>query len=83
MPVWDIPYADEIPPGFLTATIINAPSSPSSALFVQIPSLPGNNRVKANWEPHGGTYPSAGAPCLVCFDESGGCWVLQWVGGWS
>lgn len=82
MPV-DLPYPEEEVPVLLNCTVLNTPATAGDKLYVQVPALSANNRLEVNWEPHGGTYPTAGTGGLVALDETGHGWLLMWIGGWS
>lgn len=74
----DIPYADEQPPNIVTATTVNAPTSPTDTLYVTIPSFASRDQIAAAWQAQGTTYPAANQTVLVAFDETGHAWVLVW-----
>lgn len=79
----DLPFPEEEVPALLTCTVLSNPASPQDAVYVQVPSFQGNDRIRVNWQPHGGTYPAAGVPGVMMRDDAGQWWLLMWVGGFS
>lgn len=82
MPV-DIPYPEEEVPGLVACVVANTPTTTGDKLYVTVPAFASNDRIEVNWEPHGGTYPTAGTAGVIMQDNANQWWLLMWAGGWT
>lgn len=78
-------HTEPPPVKLVTGRINNTPAHVGDPVFVKIDSA--GDQMPAYgpcpWTPHGTTLPTAGALCLVAFDENDLPWIIQWVGGWT
>jgi hypothetical protein len=67
-------------PPLVVAFAANAPTSPTGALEVTIPTFGSERSTVVGWAPRE-ALPKVGDECLVAYDERGEPWVVAWLPG--